>query len=440
MEDELFTRAGRRIFVSVLFSAVALLMPSIVLALGSVTLAWNPSQGDVAGYTVYYGTASQTYTHKLPAGTNTTATVSGLRQGTSYFFVVTAYNPLGLESHPSNEVSYQAPSSASDTYNGLFYEETGIRQNSAGSFKMSVSARGAYSGRLQIGPSRYSFSGRLDSLLQITKIIHRPDPGAPVLELSLGPGPETGELVGQVTDRVWVSSLLAFRAVFKAQSHPAPYAGSYTLIVPGQDDNPAFPAGHGFGGVRVDRGGVVYFAGILADGNRMTESTLVSGNGLWPFYIPLHSGKQSVMGWMAFTNQADSDLSGTLTWIKQADARERFYSGGFTNQCQAVGSEYIPPVRANPPLNFTGGSVVFSGGNLVSAFSKPVAFGNHGGRMSGDGIVVQFSSPAGTFKGQVTDPITDRPLTFRGAVLQKQNTGYGFLLLGNQSSRVSILP
>jgi hypothetical protein len=72
----------------------------------SVTLAWNPAGStDVAGYHLYYGTSSGIYSQILSVGNKTTATVSNLALGQTYYFVVTDYSSLGLESGPSNEVS-----------------------------------------------------------------------------------------------------------------------------------------------------------------------------------------------------------------------------------------------------------------------------------------------------------------------------------------------
>jgi hypothetical protein len=80
-------------------------------AVQSVTLAWNPSADtNVTGYFAYYGVASQSYTNKINVGNVTGLTISGLVEGTTYFFAITAYNILGLESVPSNEVSYSVPS------------------------------------------------------------------------------------------------------------------------------------------------------------------------------------------------------------------------------------------------------------------------------------------------------------------------------------------
>lgn len=76
----------------------------------TVSLAWDASPDtNVVGYAVYYGTASGAYDSRLDVGTNTSATVTGLARGLTYFFVATAYDADGLESDPSNEVSFDVP-------------------------------------------------------------------------------------------------------------------------------------------------------------------------------------------------------------------------------------------------------------------------------------------------------------------------------------------
>src|ERR1700751_3673987 len=76
-------------------------------AVQSVSLAWDAESG-VAGYRLHYGTASGTYTQTVDVGDTTTATVSRLAPGSTYYFAVTAYNAAGLESLPSNQVSFLA--------------------------------------------------------------------------------------------------------------------------------------------------------------------------------------------------------------------------------------------------------------------------------------------------------------------------------------------
>lgn len=76
----------------------------------SVTLAWDPSPDtSVIGYNLHYGTASRVYDWTVDAGAATTVTVTGLLEGQTYFFAVTAYNQQRIESEPSVEVSYTVP-------------------------------------------------------------------------------------------------------------------------------------------------------------------------------------------------------------------------------------------------------------------------------------------------------------------------------------------
>ena len=83
------------------------------LAPQNVTLAWNPStSSNIAGYRMYFGGASQNYTNIIDAGNNTSVTASNLVGGATYFFAVTAYNTIGLESAFSSEISYTVPNSA----------------------------------------------------------------------------------------------------------------------------------------------------------------------------------------------------------------------------------------------------------------------------------------------------------------------------------------
>jgi chitinase len=77
---------------------------------GSVTLAWDAvPASDVAGHILYYGYRSGIYTVSVDVGTSTTAMLSGLDEGETYYFAATAYDVDGYESSFSNEVSFTIP-------------------------------------------------------------------------------------------------------------------------------------------------------------------------------------------------------------------------------------------------------------------------------------------------------------------------------------------
>ncbi len=77
---------------------------------GNLTLAWNPvSDPGVAGYNLYYGTASRVYTNMVPVGNTNTVTITGLTPGVTYFLAVTTEAISGLESSYSDEISFTLP-------------------------------------------------------------------------------------------------------------------------------------------------------------------------------------------------------------------------------------------------------------------------------------------------------------------------------------------
>src|SRR5690348_12550098 len=111
------TAARIKRVLGVLLGGSLLLLSSLTsLGASSVALAWDPSpDSNVAGYNVYYGTASHSYQAQVPVGTNVTATVSGLSDGTTYYFSVTAVDAAGIESDFSAELADHTSGNAAPT-------------------------------------------------------------------------------------------------------------------------------------------------------------------------------------------------------------------------------------------------------------------------------------------------------------------------------------
>ena len=81
-----------------------------------IRLAWDPNtEPDLAGYRVYWGTASGSYGTPANAGTATTYTITGLTAGQTYQLAVKAYDSSNNESGFSNEVSGMATDPGSVT-------------------------------------------------------------------------------------------------------------------------------------------------------------------------------------------------------------------------------------------------------------------------------------------------------------------------------------
>jgi hypothetical protein len=98
-----------------------------------VTLSWTQSSSpDVTGYNIYYGTASGVYTSKIMVGNVTTATISNLNCGTTYYFSATTLDSNGDESGFSNETLFIVP--------GMLALSTGVNPGDPMVIKFPVSS------------------------------------------------------------------------------------------------------------------------------------------------------------------------------------------------------------------------------------------------------------------------------------------------------------
>lgn len=103
-------RAAGSILLLALLHPPTVVLGATLPSPASVNLSWNANpESDIASYQVSYGTAAGSHPTLIQAGANTAATVTGLVEGTTYYFVVNATNQAGQQSAPSAEVSYQPP-------------------------------------------------------------------------------------------------------------------------------------------------------------------------------------------------------------------------------------------------------------------------------------------------------------------------------------------
>ena len=99
-----------RFILLLLLSLVLNLVPFSPAAMAATAnLAWDANtEPELAGFRVYYGTASGDYATTVDVGNTTAYTAANLEEGTTYYFAVTAYDINRNETGFSNEASFSA--------------------------------------------------------------------------------------------------------------------------------------------------------------------------------------------------------------------------------------------------------------------------------------------------------------------------------------------
>jgi hypothetical protein len=363
-------------------------------------------------------------------------------------------NPSGSYYNPSQGVfvSVSVPSSDGGgtnsvavkpgTYTGLFYEGDQIRQNSAGAFTVTITAKGSYSGRLQFANHRNTFSGKVPDSGVVTNSLKNGRLAPLSLQLNLGNSDQSDQINGTIGDGTWAANISADRAQFSTRTNPCVWAGTYTMAIPGAVDNPLLPAGNGYASVRVTGNGLVTATITLADNTKASQSATLSKDGVWPLYAPLYASKGSLLGWISFADNPTDDLNGVLNWNKPAIRNNRYYPSGFGFETTATGSLYQPPSKGANILNLDTATLIFSGGNLPADIIDQISIGsdNRVSNLTSSPLKMTFTPSTGHFTGSVTDPSTSKSLSFSGIALQKSATATGFALGTNQTSKVDLTP
>ena len=354
----------------------------------------------------------------------------------SLSFVMTSNLVLQANFIPSPFIS------VAGTFNGLFYESDEVRQASAGFWNLALNRRGYYSGWLRLGGNRHTFAGRLGFDCQATNRIPRAKASALLLNFAIGTDDDRARLAGWISDGSWASELRGYRTIFHSTTNPAPFAGSYTIALPGQIGNPASPAGDGYGSFSVLRNGQVLLRGTLGDKTEVNQTAWVSEGGLWPLHASLYEGRGQILGWLRFKDRDQDDVRGEVRWIKPPNSKAKYYPAGFSEGGDAIGSRYQSPVGTNSVLAATNATIAFSGGNLPSDFANTIRLGTGGKatNLSSNQLTMNFTLSRGTYSGTVVDPASGAKRSFQGVVLQKRNEGFGLLTGTNQTSRVRMVP
>ena len=321
-------------------------------------------------------------------------------------------------------------------YQGLFFNTDTPEHASSGFMNLTLSSSGSYSAKVIVAGQSFSISGQFSAGgIASNNIVRK---GLPAVSVQMQLDLSGGGISGQLSDGDWVAQLTADIVVTSAT------AARYTMIIPGADVPVAQPGGDGYATVVVSSTGGISLSGALTDGSKITQKAILLSNGQWAFYVPLYSGKGSIFGWLTFSNQPDSDFSGTVDWFKPTGASGKLYPNGFTNITAVAGSLY-QFTNGVPVLNFTNNSngwFQFLNGNLAPGFINQVSLGADN-KITNDGtnkLTATITSSSGLFKVTAVNPATGKSITGNGVVFPKGNFGGGFFLGTNESGSIGLTP
>ena len=320
-------------------------------------------------------------------------------------------------------------------YSGLIGNPTNFQFSSSGFAQLSLTINGTFSGQIRIEGGTYPLSGKLDSTGSNTVQVARTGKTTLVCRFMLDlVGSNT--ITGTVGDGVFSVPIHLDRTVFSA-SRPAPYAGKYTLAIPGV--SPVM--GDGIGTLTVSSSGSATFSGVLADGTVASQTANVSESGRWPVYLPLYVGKGMLISWVQLKTNAPATLVGSAVWTKNP-VGGKYYPLGFRIDTSVQGNAYVPPSSGVRVLNLINGTVTLSSGNLAASITNSVVLGgNNLLTISGvNNLNLTVTLANGLVNGSFKHPITTLITPIRGVVRQGTNLVQGHFLGTDQSGALKLVP
>jgi hypothetical protein len=302
-------------------------------------------------------------------------------------------------------------------------------QPGSGSVALSVTPKGSFSGKLgfEDGSAR-SIKGRFDANGTCTLAVTKGTNPVPLtLYLERGKLDQAGEITGFLSDPASTAILTASRSSYHAVNNPFSKEGRYTCVLPGSPGSTTEPGGFTHATVSVGKNGAIALRGSLGDGTAFTQKTLASRDGRWPLYARLYSGCGSILGWVSFEGDSETDLVGRLVWSRPPMSRTPAYPAGFVIEREIEGSLFTPPGRGQPIVDLPAAVMVFQGGHLAEPLENGLTFGPGGTvyDLGPNRLKASFNRSSGAFSGKVMEGA--RSLKFSGVLLQKQSRGAGLV-------------
>jgi hypothetical protein len=318
-----------------------------------------------------------------------------------------------------------------------------------GKLSIQTTANGHLTGRLQFGSDGFELKGVFEGDNSI--VITKQRQGLPPLVISLALTPDGASVSGNVFDGATTTVFAGERNGFRKATDPAPQAGRYTLLLPGDDQNigTGFPKGDGWATMVVGRDGTARVAGVLADGEAFSAGLALTHSGEAPLYAALFKGRGSLAGRLQFAlDPGVSDAAGMIHWHRPRQG-SGLYPLGFSLDSPIIASMYqrIEDGRFLPQLDATDGvaAITFGEGNLSTDLTQFLKFDRRNlvsPLTPQNARFKEFSirERSGIFSGVFKLPGSAREYRFRSVAFQIQGRAAGFFLGPSESGFARLVP
>ncbi len=354
----------------------------------------------------------------------------------------------------------------------------------SGAINFKVLTNLMFSGKMLVDGDAVPFSGKFKTDGTQSVTLSRAKLGKPPLTLSItnlfgeAGSSHTNQIVGTLTDGTRTASVLADQWIYNgATDNPA--KGPYTMVLPRSGSTSA-PDGYGYATLTVDAMAKVMGIGALADNTALVPQLgYVSKDGRWPLFNQIYLSKLRVLnytnnaqfhtnsafmgmflGWINVTNPNPQTIRWTKTapssWtnflIKPPGTYSTHYTNGFSLDMPVSVKSYTNNGLLARVINVTNAFITFTGGNLPGIEqTHQLRYGNDAKivLLSGTNVVktstnaalgklaVALDPKTGKLSGSFTNPITLLPIPFAGAVMQPNNTAYGYFVGTNKVGSVT---
>ncbi len=319
-----------------------------------------------------------------------------------------------------------------------------------------------FSGSIHLNGVKHPISGAFAADGSLETVASEPDVTVDLHLVQNGGGTAGGHY--SISGTVSLSSLLAGSFVAAhatyVKGQTAREAGGYTLFLKGADPSATLPQGTGYAKVTIDKTGGVRLAGKLADGLPFSASSILVGNPTRPEFIinqalnyPLAkpAGAPGLLsGGLRCVTQGESDLHGTLRWVRPGQ-NSALYPQSFDTRLEAAGSRYKPPVVGQRLFGLGADApnarIAFTVGGIDAAAIQPAvdftitaanvaSLGFPGSAQNPGSVKLTLDAKQGLFNGTLLlkDPgpggsTIKRTAAFSGALDSTGRRGSGFFLL-----------